>query len=840
MKTMGLREDNEVSTAFLVFSDVLRIFSHKHSRLLAMGADVLGALVRAVLLVVLPVTCIFSSCRAKPDVVQGVHQKKDHMLEDPPLPGVKTAEVPNPRYRAALLAKGATYKPRTEHLLANGSPEFVNRLIFESSPYLLQHAHNPVNWYPWGDDAFERARREHKLIIMSIGYSTCHWCHVMERESFEDLEIAAYMNQHFIAVKVDREERPDVDSAYMMAVNMLTGRGGWPMTTVLTPDREVVFAGTYFPPRDGVRGARVGFLSIIQKLNAAYASNASSMVEKAKNLSLRMEAAAKPQRPGNVPRAQVLVRAENTLARSFDSVHGGFSGAPKFPRPVTLDFLSRYARRAASAEAKNMVERTLQMMGQGGIHDQVGGGFHRYSTDEKWLVPHFEKMLYDNAQLVIAYLEGYQLTGRVYFEEVAERTLDYVLREMTHAQGGFFSATDADSPVPGKEGAQHNEEGLFFTWTPKEVDAVLGSGSLAARVVLTHLNITAAGDFEGRSIPHLTQQVSKTAAALHMNTVDVEAALSKALPLLYAERQKRPPPLRDDKIILSWNALMISALAKAGEVLGNQKYTQGAARAAEFLLVRLRRGHRLERSWLDGGERVSSPAFLDDYAFFIYALLDLFETTQEKRWFTAAIELQKIQDQLFWDAEDGGYFFTAVDAEKLSVREKPDYDGAEPGGNSFALLNLLRLEQFTGEYSYREIAERGFMAFADTMERSGRAVPKMLCALDYYFDEPLQVIIVLPQRTEGAARLEKDRLSQVVAQTFVPNRVFIRGTAAELQELQGVIPLVKDKVARGNKATAYVCKRQICALPTTDADVLARQLAEFKPLISTPSPSPRR
>ncbi len=414
---------------------------------------------------------------------------------DPALPGLgKGDPALTKKLHAALLKKGPGYEPRTRHKNADGSPKYTNRLILETSPYLLQHAHNPVNWYPWGDEAFARARREGKPVLLSVGYSTCHWCHVMERESFENEEIARFINEHFVPIKVDREERPDVDDVYMSAVQMLTGGGGWPMTLALTPDREPFFGGTYFPARDGDRGSRKGFFTILRELADEYQKSRADVVARAAKLSRRVRAAAEPEPAGGVPGPEVIASAVRQLSRAYDPVWGGFGRAPKFPRPVTLELLLRYHRRSGDADALKMVIHTLDRMAAGGLYDHVGGGFHRYSTDERWLVPHFEKMLYDNAQLVAVYLDAYQVSGRDDFARVARQTLDYVAREMTAPSGGFYSATDADSRTP----AGHEEEGWFFTWTPAELEAALGAD--LARVARVDFGVTDAGNFEGRSI----------------------------------------------------------------------------------------------------------------------------------------------------------------------------------------------------------------------------------------------------------------------------------------------------------------------------------------------------
>jgi uncharacterized protein YyaL (SSP411 family) len=504
---------------------------------------------------------------------------------DPNLPGVEAFdEKLQRRLDQALAAQGPDYEPRTHHLREDGSPRFTNRLIEESSPYLLQHAHNPVSWYPWSEEAFARAKRENKPIFLSIGYSTCHWCHVMERESFEDEEIAAFLNRHFIAIKVDREERPDIDSVYMTAVNILTGRGGWPMTVLMTPDKEPFFGGTYFPPREGVRGASAGLIEILTEMLALYQNEPGEVMARAQDISQRVEHMSFVRAGPGVPRDSTIAVATNQLATKFDRVDGGFTGAPKFPQPARLLLLLRYARRTGDPGATAMVTTTLDRMAAGGIYDQVGGGFHRYSTDAQWLVPHFEKMLYDNAQLAVLYLEAWQHTGDASYRRVVREVLDYVAREMTSDIGAFYSATDADSRTP----SGHDEEGWYFTWTPAEIQAVLGPD--AARVVRAAYGVTKNGNFEGRNILHRVMTDRQLAAKLRMPPNRVAKVLEEARSALYRERASRPPPVRDDKVIAAWNGLMISAFARAGWAFDEAEYVSAATVAAQFVLRYMRDG----------------------------------------------------------------------------------------------------------------------------------------------------------------------------------------------------------------------------------------------------------
>ncbi len=722
------------------------------------------------------------------------------------------------KLRVALAGMPAAYKPRTHHLEPGGGPSFTNRLIFETSPYLLQHAHNPVDWYSWGDEAFEAARRLGRPIMLSVGYSTCHWCHVMERESFEDTEIAAFLNTHYVAIKVDREERPDVDDVYMDAVRVLSGGGGWPMTVIMTPDGRPFFGGTYFPARDGDRGTRMGFLTILERLSHAYTNDRDGVVAKAADISERLLRAAAPRRPGQVPEAAPLRKAYESLSKSFDAVYGGFGKAPKFPRSVTLEFLMRYHRRTGDEQALHMAVYTLERMAAGGIYDHVGGGFHRYSTDSRWLVPHFEKMLYDNALLAVAYIEAHQLTGRDDLARVAAEILEYVAREMSDVEGGFHSATDADSPTP--EG--HEEEGYFFTWTPKELAALLGD-DLAA-LVGEYYAVSERGNFDGRSILNTPRPLSRVAKQFRMPAAEVDAELTGAREAMYAERAGRPPPGKDDKIVAAWNGLMISAFARAAQVFGRDKYAVRAERAAAFIVDRMMtREGRLHRSYRNG--RARHDGILDDYAFVTAGMLDLFETTQDLRWLDAARSLQATLEESFWDEENGGFFLTADFAEPLLTRDKPYYDGAEPSGNAVAVANMLRLYELTTDDEYLGLAEMSLAAFSSVITRSPTALPKMLSALDYYLDSPKEIVIIKPDRSADIWDF-REKLATV----FLPNRVLVvTNTADAGGRITATIPLIKGKVARGGKVTAYVCERRVCKLPTSDPEVFAEQISIVRP-----------
>ena len=723
------------------------------------------------------------------------------------------------RFEQARRAKGDGYRPRTRHLRPDGRPKYTNRLFLETSPYLLQHAHNPVDWYPWGDEAFEKARKEKRPVLVSIGYSTCHWCHVMEEESFEDEEIARVLNERFVAVKVDREERPDVDAIYMRAVQALTGHGGWPLNVWLTPDRRPFHGGTYFPPRDDASGRGIGFLSILMGVRKAYDAQPERVAEIGLQLTTYVRQTLSPEGGQELPAAGILVAAARSYKDRFDPVHGGLAGAPKFPSSLPIRFLLRYHRRTGDKDCLEMARLSLAKMAAGGMVDQVGGGFHRYSTDERWLVPHFEKMLYDNTLLVVAYLEAYQATGEKDFARIVRETLRFLGRDMTSPEGGFYSATDADSIGPGGE----REEGYFFTWTPEELEAVLGAER--SRIVGRHYGVTGKGNFEGRTILHAPDSPASIAKSLSLPEENVAAILEEAKELLYRERCRRPQPLRDEKILTAWNGLTVSAFARAGLVLDDPRYVEQAGRAATFLLGNLYRDGRLYRTFMDGIAK--NNAYLEDHAFLIAGLLDLYEATSDPQWLAKAIELDKILEDHFEDKIHGGYFLTGDDHEELLVREKPSYDGAEPSGNSVAALNLLRLHEFTTEDGYRRRAEMTFRYMAETLRSNPLALSEMLLAVDFYLDAPKQILLVAPRGEKGAA----DPLMTVFRGRFLPNRVFSVVSAGEEQERNArLVPLLRGKEAAGGRATAYVCENRTCGLPTNDPAEFARQLLPVKAL----------
>jgi len=696
----------------------------------------------------------------------------------------------------AWAARPDGYAPRTRHLEPDGAPMYTNRLFLETSPYLRQHAHNPVNWHPWGDEAFEEARRRGVPVFLSVGYSTCHWCHVMEEESFEDPAIAAYLNANFVAIKVDREERPDVDAVYMAAVTAVTGRGGWPMSVWLTPDRLPFYGGTYFPPRAGVRGSREGFIEVLGRMSEAWLSQREAVVQGAERLAAAVNQRMQPARPGDgLPGGEALSDAVASWSGDFDPVWGGLDRAPKFPSSLAI----RALLRAEEPAALNMATLTLEKMASGGMYDHVAGGFHRYSTDREWLTPHFEKMLYDNAQLAVAYLEGWQVTGREDFARVTREILDYVLRDMTSPEGAFYSATDADSL--NAEG--HSEEGWFFSWTPEELVAALGEAD-AARLS-AYYDVRPGGNFEGRTILNTPAPSEATVAGL-----------AEAREALYQVRLSRPAPIRDEKILAGWNGLMIAAFARAGRALDEPRYTDAAAKAAGFALDNLMVDGRLLRTWKDGQAR--HMGVIEDHAFLAAGLLDLFEATGERRWLDGALALDALAAEHFADAA-GGWFRTADDAEALLVREKPWQDRAVPSGGSVHTLTLLRLYALTGEDAYRARAHAAMTAMGEVLERSPTALSELLLAVDWAAGDPREIILVTP-----GARADAGPFLDTLRAAFLPHVVVVVVPEAEVEALSDALPPLTGKAARGGEVTAYVCDQGVCQFPTTDPGAFAAQL----------------
>jgi len=693
----------------------------------------------------------------------------------------------------------------------------TNRLIDEKSPYLLQHAHNPVDWYPWGPEAFEKARREGKPIFLSIGYSTCHWCHVMERESFENEAIAAVMNRHFVAIKVDREERPDVDRIYMAFVQASTGGGGWPMSVWLTPELKPFYGGTYFPPES--RYGQPGFPMVLERVAETWLQDRGRIEESSRaaieQLTARSSVAAAGPGSALRPDKDTLDACFYVFRRSFDARYGGFGEAPKFPRPVALNFLLRYYARTKTQEALDMAAATLREMAKGGMYDQLGGGFHRYSVDARWFVPHFEKMLYDQAQLAISYLEAFQITGDASFSQTARGILDYVLRDMRDADGGFYSAEDADSVID----AAHPEEkgeGAFYVWTQSEIEAV--AGQPAAEWFCHRFGVEPDGNV--RNDPHQEFTGKNILYQAHAEEDPARlAAILETSHKLLAARSRRVRPHLDDKVLTAWNGLMISAFAKAGAVLADSTYVDAARRAADFVVGRMYDPTTgiLLRRYRQGSAAI--PGFLDDYAFFTQALLDLYETSFEWRDLELAIRLTEKQAELFEDSGNGAFFSTAAGDPTLVMRIKDDYDGAEPSANSIAVLNLLRLAQSTGRQDFRVSAARALEAFGSRMVAAPVGVPQMLVAYEFSVSKPKQIILV-GERDAPDTR----RMLAALHSRFVPHRIVLLVNAESRPSLARYLPTVADMTAIGGQATAYVCEDYACKLPIADAAEFAQLL----------------
>jgi len=718
------------------------------------------------------------------------------------------------RLDAALSQRGPDYQARTRHLRSDGLPLFTNRLLLEKSPYLQQHAHNPVNWYPWSPEAFAEARRLGRPLLVSIGYSTCHWCHVMEEESFDSIETAKVLNTHFIAIKVDRESRPDVDSIYMNALHAMGQRGGWPLNIFVTAEGEPFFGGTYFPPQD--RGGRPGFVGVLKQIATAYAEDPSEIQKNAKALAAHL----KSRLEGRVGNQSVqmgktqLARVVAYYKRIADREWGGVGRGTKFPSSLPVGLLLREWRRMGDEDLLMLVRLTLDRMAAGGIRDHLGGGFHRYSTEPRWLVPHFEKMLYDNALIAVSYLEVFQATGAPAYERVLRDLLDYVLREMTGPRGGFYSATDADSLTPEGE----SEEGYFFTWTRGEVEALLGADP--ARLPIAWFGIVERGPLEGRNVLHTWRDEATVAAELGLSRAVFDRELAAASKRLFSARALRAAPLRDDKVLVAWNGLMISALARAGFVLDEPRYLEAAARSAESVLASKRHDGRLSRVSLAG--EIAGPAFLEDYAFLIAGLIDLYEAVGEPRWIEAALSLQSVQDDHYLDSEGGGYFRTADDAEVLLAREKPIDDGPVPSGNSMAAANLSRLAALTGNDLFSERLAQLYSAFALDLERSPAASATLMQTVSDRESGLREIVLV-----ETATAADSNEMLAPLRKVFSPNRVVIRvREGAELEALAKTLSIVAGKSTIGAKATAYVCENRVCQFPTNDADVFAKQLVE--------------
>jgi len=666
-----------------------------------------------------------------------------------------------------------------------------NRLINEKSPYLLHHAHNPVDWYPWGEEAFQRAQAEGKPIFLSIGYAACHWCHVMERESFEDEEIAALLNEHFVSIKVDREERPDVDQTYMTAVQAMTGQGGWPLSVFLTPEGKPFFGGTYFPPRDGMGMA--GFNTILSKLAEAWRTHRAEVERTGAQLTEALQAMAGGETAGGNVSPELLDKGYRSYSLSFDELHGGFGAAPKFPQAGALGFLMRFYLRSREHHALQVATRTLDAMADGGIYDHLGSGFHRYSVDEAWLVPHFEKMLYDNALLASAYLDAYRLTGQARYARIAAETLDYVLRDMAAPQAGFYAAEDADS---------EGQEGRFYTWTPDEIRAVLMQEQ--ADLVMTCYGITERGNSEaGRSVLHVVAAPGDQG---------LQRSLARSRKALLEARSARPRPLRDDKVLTGWNGLMISAMCSGYQVLGKKRLLNAAQRAGRFILKTMWRDGLLLRRWRAGEAGI--PGFLEDYAFIVQALVDLYESDFDDRWMSAALQ---INDQMMarFSADGGGFFDSAEEHASPLMRARQQHDASTPSGNSVAAMNLLRLSQFTANPGLRQRAQQTLQSMQPQMDEYPTAFPYALCALDYLLARPMEIVIA-----GGRDHPVTDAMLRVVRARFLPNKVVALADPDDAGAAS-LFPLVHAHKPRAGNPAAYVCENFACREPTTDPERLA-------------------
>ncbi len=685
-------------------------------------------------------------------------------------------------------------------------PAGANRLARESSPYLLQHARNPVDWYPWGEEAFERARREDRPLLLSVGYSACHWCHVMERESFENDEIAALMNDLFVNIKVDREERPDVDQIYMQAVQSMTGRGGWPMTVFLTPEGVPFYGGTYFPPED--RQGMPGFPRVLLGVAEAYRERRGAVVEAGRQLIEQMQQAERLRQSASLLTADILQAAYQGVARDFDERWGGLGQAPKFPQPMIWEFMLRFWKRTRNPRALEMVTGTLTAMARGGMYDQIGGGFHRYSVDARWLVPHFEKMLYDNAQLASLYLHGWLATGDAGYRRITEETLDYLLREMAHPAGGFFSAQDADS-----EGV----EGKFFVWTPEEIGQALGDAEMT-RAALVHWGVADGPNFEGQSILFVPRDADDAAAALGISRERLAALVEGARARLLAVRDRRVRPGLDDKVLAAWNGLALSAFAEAGRALGRRDYVAAAERTAGFLITAMRDGERSLRSWRNGEARLRG--YLEDHTMVGLGLLATYEATFDRRWLDASRALAEAALGLFWDAGRDAFFDTGTDHETLVVRPRNLFDNAVPCGTSTAIDWLLRLGMYFGEERYERIALQALRPLADLMTRHPTGFGRYLSALDFHLGPVTEIALCWPPGAgDGGATAA---LLEAVFGRFLPNRV-VAGAADGTAGIEGM-PLLSARGSVGGKPTAYLCRRYVCETPTTDPTDLARRL----------------
>lgn len=693
----------------------------------------------------------------------------------------------------------------------------ANRLINEKSPYLLQHAYNPVNWYPWGPEAFERAKNEGKAIFLSIGYSTCHWCHVMAHESFEDPAIAALLNTNFICIKVDREERPDIDRIYMAATQAMTGSGGWPMSLFLFPDGKPFYAGTYFPPK--AKYGRPGFPEIIEAIQKAWNTDRQSLLQSAQSITRHLQKTASSVTAHEIDSGW-LKEGFDMVAATYDQRYAGFGSGNKFPRPVIFNFLLRYHKRSGNKKALEMARKTLRAMAKGGIYDHLGGGFHRYSVDSLWRVPHFEKMLYDQAQLITAYLELYQVTANPELSDIAKETIDYVLRDMRDANGGFYSAEDADSDNPYSPGEK--SEGAFYLWKEREVKTLLGTerAKIFAFVYGIEKKGNTLGDpgdeFGDTNVFYRAQSLKKAAVRFKMQEQEIKRIVEESKRILFVKRQQRIRPHLDDKIITGWNGLMITALVKGGLVLDRQEFLVAANRTADFLMENLMVDGRLKRRFREGDVRFA--ASLEDYAFLVQGLLDLYGADHNLKRLRQAIQLTEQQIKLFADKRGG--FFDAVHSDDLPARMKGSHDGAEPAGNSVAVLNLIRLGRLTGNDEWLERGRLTIESFGWILAKHPSAMVLMLSALDFHLDKPRQIVV-----SGNIEEMDTQAMFKVIHKNYLPNTMILLADGGENQNfLASFHPFLQGLEKLDNKATAYVCEDFVCQLPTNDTRKLAELL----------------
>ncbi len=681
--------------------------------------------------------------------------------------------------------------------------QHTNRLIHETSPYLLQHAHNPVDWYPWGDEAFEKAKSENKPILLSIGYSACHWCHVMEHESFENDQIAAVMNDLFVAIKVDREERPDLDEIYMNAVQMLTGRGGWPMTVFLTPDGKPFYGGTYFPPED--RPGMPGFPRVLMGVAQAYRERPQDVEKSVGQILSALQRMSHSQESKSTFSLDAIAESAEQISRAYDSDHGGLGQAPKFPNVGVYELFLRHYHHSKNQRFLEMVSHTLTKMAQGGIYDHLGGGFHRYSVDAKWLVPHFEKMLYDNAQLVRIYAQLYCVTGDELFKDVTEETVDYLLREMFQREGGFYSTQDADS---------EGKEGKFFVWSPQEINQILGeeAGEIFARIY----DVSDFGNFEDKNILHPILTLEQASKLFKKDAAEIAALVADSKKKLFQEREKRIKPFRDEKIITSWNGLMLSGLAEAIKISANLTYVDTANRTIQFIFSKMFRDGHLLHTYKDGKAKLLG--YLDDYAFLAVGLLDLYEATFDRTHLARAIELTDITLSEFWDPKDGGFFYTGKSHEQLISRAKPVFDASIPSGNSMATHLLLRVYHLTGTEDYLKRAETVLRSYYDAMVSQPFGFAHMLCALDLYLRKPKEIVVVGKRKDPKTAELVRG-----IHSLYLPNKTL--QLAGPDEALEKISPLLQGKTQLDGKPTVYVCQNFTCSAPVTSWEDIKRLLA---------------